>query len=117
MAFLIICRASTDICELRRRNRRPHLKYILRHRHQILFGGALLSEDETQMTGMVIALDVPDRALAAAFVHDEPYCAAGMFPHVTIERWGHRIPEPRAGFLEGELAQEQSVESADEPTS
>jgi len=106
VAYLIICRAMADITQARRRTRRAHLEYILRHREHISFGGALLSPDGCQVTGVVLALEVTQRSQAEDFIRDEPYCAAGLFPQISIELWGGRIPEPFEGYLRQELAQE-----------
>jgi uncharacterized protein len=106
MRFILICRARSDVASLRRRVRRAHLQYVIAHRQEIVYGGAMLSPKTGEMAGMLMVLDVPTLEHAAAFVQDEPYFNAAMFDEVRLECWAQRIPEPTADYLRRELEQE-----------
>lgn len=118
MSFLAICHSKPNSDALRRRTRTHHLEYMIAHHHLLRYGGAMVNEDATAVTAMVIVLDVPTRELAKEFVEREPYNAAGLFERVVIERWVQRIPEPEPGFLQAELERErrESSSSIDRPS-
>jgi uncharacterized protein len=39
------------------------------------------------MTGSLVVLDLPNRAMAEAWAANDPYAKAGLFAEVRIEEW------------------------------
>jgi uncharacterized protein YciI len=50
-----------------------------------------MTDDGETIVGSACLLDVADRAAAEALWADEPFNKAGVYGHVTIQRWiwGH----------------------------
>jgi uncharacterized protein len=71
---------------IRAARREEHLAYLDRHQHILVLGGALLDDDGIRRTGSCLIVNVPDRAEAEAFSHDEPFRKAGLFKSVKIVR-------------------------------
>lgn len=114
MPFIAICRTRGDVSSMRRRMRRAHLEYVIAHRREIVYGGAILSPETGEMAGMLMVLDVADSRCAEAFMREEPYCRAAMFEEILLSPWAQRIPEPKADYLRLELEHE-IAEAADVP--
>jgi uncharacterized protein YciI len=82
MPYALICRDRPGAQETRRANRDAHLAYVA-DTGVVSFAGPLLDDDE-QMTGSLIVLDVPDRPAAEAWAQCDPYGKAGLFETVEI---------------------------------
>jgi uncharacterized protein YciI len=106
MTYLITCRCSGNVDPIRKVVRAAHLQYIIAHRAEIAFGGALLSDENGRFAGMMVVLNVESREQAVEFVVSEPYCRAGLFTTVDVCPLALRIPEPSSGFLQDELQRE-----------
>jgi uncharacterized protein len=106
MHFILICHARRDVTSLRRRVRRAHLEYVIAHRQEMVYGGAIVSPGRGDMVGMLMVLDVPSRERAEAFLREEPYCSAGMFDEIRLEPFAQRLPEPTPDYLRLELEHE-----------
>lgn len=115
MPFIVTCTDRPGAGDLRQRTRAVHLEYMIRHRAIILFGGPLLDEDG-DVTGSVMVLDLADRAAVDGFLRREPYTVAGLFSAVHIHAMRQMVPERFPGLLEGELALERG-RGAGAPTS
>jgi uncharacterized protein len=107
MSYLVTCRCSGDVTSLRKARRAAHLHYIIAHRTEIAFGGALFSDENGEFAGMILVLNVDSREQAVEFLDNEPYCQAGLFTAVDICPMAIRIPEPSSGFLHEELDRER----------
>ena len=108
MPFIVSCTDRTDAGDLRQRTRAVHLEYMIRHRAIILFGGPLQDEDG-DVTGSVMVLDLADRAAVDDFLMREPYSVAGLFSAVHIHAMRQMVPERFPGLLESELERERSI--------
>jgi len=103
MLFAIVCTYKPDGDLLRWPYRQAHLKYMIVALPFTLFGGPFLLEDGQRSTGLVVVLDLPNRAAAVAFVQKEPYAKAGLFENIAIRGWKHMT----ADVLDHELKQER----------
>ena len=83
--FIMICRDKPGHLELRQQTRDAHLAYIA-ETGVVAQAGPLLDDDE-QMCGSLLVLDVPDIDAARAWGAQDPYFQAGLFDSVTVERW------------------------------
>lgn len=84
MLFVIHALDRPDSLDLRQATRPAHLEFLADFDTPV--GGPLLDE-EGQMCGSCIVLDVVDRAAAEAFVANDPYGKAGLFTSVTIHEF------------------------------
>ncbi|MBJ30896.1 MAG: hypothetical protein CL466_05680 [Acidimicrobiaceae bacterium] len=84
MHFVIHALDRPDAGDLRSRTRPDHLAYL--EGFKLTFGGPML-DDQGEMCGSLIVLDVEDRAAAEAFAAGDPYAKASLFSQVTITRW------------------------------
>ena len=81
MYFVIHALDRSDAGDLRASNRAHHLDYLAGF--DVVFGGPLL-DDEGEMCGSLIVVDLPDRSAVAALAAGDPYARAGLFDQVTI---------------------------------
>ncbi|MEE2768286.1 MAG: YciI family protein [Actinomycetota bacterium] len=81
MYFVIHALDRPDAGDLRALTRDRHLEYIIGF--DVVFGGPLL-DDEGEMCGSLIVVDMPDQVAVAELVADDPYTKAGLFGQVTI---------------------------------
>jgi len=77
-----------------------HVEYMIRNRHLLGTGGALVADDGQTVTGMFLILECEDKAFAEAFMSDEPYTRAGLFESRTIEILDRFVPHRDPQFLE-----------------
>ncbi|MEV5437763.1 YciI family protein [Streptomyces sp. NPDC052682] len=63
-----------------------HWSYMDRFADRLVLRGPTLSDDGEHHTGSVHVVDLPDRASAERFAHEEPYWKAGLYEHVTTVR-------------------------------
>ena len=66
-------------------NREAHLAYIAETGVVEMAGPVL--DDDGQMCGSLIVLDVEDMAAAQAWADNDPYAKAGLFEAVTLRAW------------------------------
>jgi len=91
MLFVIHCRDKKDHLPIRQENRPDHVEYLKSLGERLYAAGPLLDEDE-QMCGSVVVIDVADRSAAEDFAANDPYAKAGLFEQVTIDRWNKVLP-------------------------
>lgn len=89
MRFALICKDKPDHLEMRQANRDAHLAYI-ESTGVVEMAGPLLDDDD-QMTGSLIILDVADRAAAQDWKDNDPYEKAGLFEAVILTPWNKVI--------------------------
>ena len=70
---------------IRQENRSAHIEYI--KDYTLLAAGPTLSEDGETMTGSVLIIDVPNRAVLDEFLANDPYAKADLFSKVTVKPW------------------------------
>ena len=99
MAFAIVATLRKDSGQARAELRRSHLRYVSQNKEHIVAGGPTLREGE--LISMIILTRFKERALAEAFMRDEPYAASGrVFSTVEILDWFQVLPEENPGQLE-----------------
>ncbi|MCL7404558.1 MAG: YciI family protein [Marivivens sp.] len=85
MRFAIITKDKDGALQLRLNNREAHLAYI-KETGVVEMAGPFLNQ-EGEMHGSMIILDVADFAAAQAWADNDPYAKAGLFEKVRIEEW------------------------------
>lgn len=83
--YALICLDKPDSRDIRERNRDDHLAYIA-ETGVVEQAGPLLDDDEN-MIGSLLILDVPDKEAATRWGGSDPYFLAGLFESVTLRRW------------------------------
>lgn len=106
MAFHIYCLDDPGKQGLRLKTRPEHLKYMIGHKDNILFGGPIKAEEGGPTVGSAFALDFETRAEVDRFLANEPYYLAGLFETVMVREIAVMVPEREAGFLDRELERE-----------
>ena len=91
MLFVIHAIDRPNSLDLRMATRPAHLEFLSDFDTPV--GGPLL-DDDGQMCGSCIVLDVPDRAAAEAFVENDPYARAGLFESVQVHEF-KKVSWPR----------------------
>ncbi len=86
MLFVIRCVDKKDHLPVRQENRPAHVEYLKSFGKRLFAAGATLDDDEN-MCGSVVILDLTDKAEAEAFAAGDPYAKAGLFESTTIDRW------------------------------
>ena len=84
--YALYCVDKPGALDLRMANREAHLAYAGTFRAKLKLGGPLLDE-EGNMAGSMLVLDVADLAEAEAFAANDPYGKAGLFERVTIKQF------------------------------
>jgi uncharacterized protein len=87
MLFAVVCLDRPDSASIRSRSLDEHRRYVDAHASSIVNSGPLLDDDGTTRSGQLFILDVPDRPSAAAFIHADPFTAAGVFETVLIRQF------------------------------
>lgn len=85
MRYALICTDKADHLEVRKANRDAHLAHIA-NSGVVEMAGPFLN-DRGEMSGSLVILEVPDRAVAEAWAKADPYALAGLFAKVRIEEW------------------------------
>lgn len=106
MAFHIYCIDDPGKPGLRLKTRPEHLRYMIKHKDHILFGGPIRESPEGPAIGSAIAVDYESRSEVDRFLADEPYSKAGLFESVMVRAISVVVPERWPGFLESELERE-----------
>lgn len=83
--FVLICTDKPDHLEVRKANRDAHLAYT--ETVDFIYTGGPMLDENGDMCGSLIVLDVETRAEAEAFAAGDPYAAAGLFASVEIKGW------------------------------
>ncbi|MEJ6392959.1 YciI family protein [Gymnodinialimonas sp. 2305UL16-5] len=85
MFAALICTDKPNHLKVRLENREAHLAY-LEGSDQLISAGPFLNEDG-DMCGSLLVLEVDDMSDAHAFAAEDPYAKAGLFQDVRIEEW------------------------------
>lgn len=91
MLYVIHCVDKKDHLQVRMDNRPAHLEHLKSYGEKLHAAGPTLDE-EGNMNGSVVILDLDDRAAAEAFAAEDPYNRAGLFASVTISAWKKVLP-------------------------
>jgi uncharacterized protein len=83
--FALICTDKPDHEDLRKATRSAHLAYI-EETGATVHAGPFLNP-QGGMTGSLVVLDLPNRAMAEAWAVNDPYAKVGLFADVRIEEW------------------------------
>lgn len=106
MSHIIVCEIGPGALPHLKRLRLDHLRFIARHKDEILFGGPARGLDGTPQT-MVIVHKAEQRREVEAFMASEPYAASGrVFASVSIRSWSQVLPEPEPGALAAAIGEE-----------
>lgn len=91
MLYVIHCFDKKDSLQVRTDNRPDHVAYLKSFGDKLFAAGPTLDENEN-MNGSVVILDLEDLAEAEAFAANDPYAKAGLFESVSIQPWKKVLP-------------------------
>jgi uncharacterized protein YciI len=89
MRFALIAKDKPGAIEIRKANRDAHVAY-LKSTDAVEMAGPFLDENG-EMCGSLIILDLPDMAAAEEWAAQDPYKAADLFQSVEITAWNKVI--------------------------
>lgn len=89
MLIALICTDKPDHLDTRKANRDAHVAY-LKSTGCVQQAGPFLDENG-DMYGSLIVLDLPDMDAAHAWAAADPYALAGLFSEVRLEQWNRVI--------------------------
>ncbi len=89
MRVALICQDKPGALQVRLDNRAAHLAYIAETGIVDLAGPFL--NDEGQMTGSMIVLNVDNMQQARDWAAQDPYALAGLFASVTLTEWRRAV--------------------------
>lgn len=92
MLFVVKCVDKADHLQVRLDNRPVHVEYLKSYGDKLFAAGPTLSDEDDQMNGSVVILDLDTRAEAEEFCANDPYAKAGLFESVTISKWKKVLP-------------------------
>jgi uncharacterized protein YciI len=82
--FVLHCLDKPNALAVRMGAREAHLAYVGGKRDIVKLGGPML-DDNGDMAGSLLVLDVPDKAAAEAFSAEDPYTKADLWQRVDIK--------------------------------
>ena len=85
MRFALMTKDKPGALQTRLDNREAHLAYIA-DTGVVEMAGPVL-DDDGQMCGSLIVLEVADMAAAQDWAKNDPYAKAGLFESVTLRAW------------------------------
>jgi len=85
MRIALITKDKKGALQTRTENRDAHLAYIA-DTGVVETAGPFLDENG-QMCGSLLILDLPDMAAAQAWADNDPYAIAGLFQSVELIQW------------------------------
>ncbi|RJG01033.1 YciI family protein [Noviherbaspirillum sedimenti] len=83
--------------DIRQRLRQAHVAYLQAVAEQIAFAGPFTDDDGQAMSGSLLVIEFPSRAVAQEWMAGEPYNRAGLYASSTIQTFVNRWPQ-KAGF-------------------
>ena len=89
MLFAIYALDKEDSIQLRMDTRESHLSYLANS--PLVFAGPLL-DDQGNMCGSLIVLEMEDISQVKNFTDNDPYVIAGLFNKVEIRRFVKAFP-------------------------
>ena len=91
MAYLIHGFDKPGHLAVRTAHRTAHLEYLERYGAKLRAAGPTL-DDDGQMNGSLVILDIGSRAEVEVFVAHDPYAKAGLFEKVIVQQWKQVLP-------------------------
>ncbi|MBW2186478.1 MAG: YciI family protein [Deltaproteobacteria bacterium] len=91
MLYVVHCVDKKNHLEVRMENRPAHVEYLKSFGEKLHAAGPTL-DDEGNMNGSVVILDMECREEAEKFAANDPYAKAGLFESVTISTWKKVLP-------------------------
>lgn len=85
MLFVIMAVDKENALELRMATRAAHFEYA-KETGAVRLGGPFLDE-EGEMRGSLIVIEVADLAAARKWQENDPYAKAGLFARVELRPW------------------------------
>lgn len=85
MLIALIARDKAGALEVRKANRDAHLAYI--ESTGVVEQAGPLLDDEDQMIGSLLVLNVKDMGVAQDWADNDPYAKAGLFETVDLIPW------------------------------
>lgn len=85
MRYALMTKDKAGALQTRLDNRDAHLAYIAETGVVEMAGPVL--DDDGQMCGSLIVLEVEDLSAAQAWADNDPYAKAGLFSDVTLRAW------------------------------
>lgn len=85
-SFAIHCLDAANSAEPRRQHLKAHLAYVETIRDRLRVGGPLVDHNG-EMIGSLIILAAADEEEAKAILESDPYCRAGIWKDVRIDRF------------------------------
>ena len=85
MRYALITKDKPGALQIRLDNRDAHLAYIETTGVVEMAGPCL--DDNEQMSGSLIILEVDDMTAAQKWADNDPYAKAGLFESVTLRAW------------------------------
>ena len=85
MRYALMTKDKPGALQIRLDNRDAHLAYI-KMTGVVEMAGPCLDDNE-QMSGSLIILEVDDMAAAQKWAENDPYAKAGLFESVTLRAW------------------------------
>jgi uncharacterized protein YciI len=82
--FVLHCLDKPDSLDLRMATREAHLAYVGGRKAEVRVGGPMLN-DNGDMAGSLLIVDVADKAAAEAFSAGDPYTKTGLWQQVDIK--------------------------------
>ncbi|GAA6209675.1 YciI family protein [Cognatishimia sp. WU-CL00825] len=89
MRFALVAKDKPNSLEVRKANRDAHVAY-LKSSDAVEMAGPFLDENG-EMCGSLIVLEMPDMQAAQAWAAKDPYKAADLFASVEITAWNKVI--------------------------
>ena len=89
MRVVLMAKDKAGALQTRLDNRADHVAY-LKSNSIVEMAGPLL-DDDGDMCGSMIVLEVDDMTAAEAFAADDPYAKAGLFESVELTAWNKVI--------------------------
>lgn len=89
MLIAVIAQDKPGALQIRLDTRAAHVAY-LKGSDAVTQAGALL-DDDGQMCGSLVVLEVADMAAAKAWVAEDPYGKVGLFQKVELIQWNKVI--------------------------
>ena len=86
MPYIIETWDKPDGRGIRASTRPAHLEFLALHREKLIFCGAKLDSDGSDLGGGVYVLDTEDQIEAEAFIAADPFTKAQLFDRVMINR-------------------------------
>ena len=85
MLIALIARDKAGALDVRKANRDAHLAYI--ESTGVVEQAGPLLDDEDQMIGSLLVLNVKDMGVAQDWADNDPYAKAGLFETVDLIPW------------------------------